>query len=204
MPKSLPRRARQVSSFHTRTLRPTATSMEASFRVSATIIGQLARKASRTPPVQEDPPFHYIDNSLAILGRTLDTHDIRLEHEFLSQRTFIASQVGDFKKAIEELLQSTNRVIEKVGERVQELEKSIGTQSRKMDQKIDQRSQTTDSLLSTRLNQSENASRNFLRAILMQRRQRRRSTIHRTPRGTWLYRNLDSNVTRSLGRSIAE
>lgn len=92
--------------------------MQASFRVSATIIGQLARKAFRTPPVQEDPPLHYIDKSLAILGRTFDTHEIRLEQEFLSQRNFIASQFGDFKKAVEELLQSTNRLIEKVGGRV--------------------------------------------------------------------------------------
>lgn len=126
-------------------------------------MGQLARKASRTPPIHDDPPFHYVDKSLAILGRTFDTHEVRLEQEFLSQRKFIASQFGEITKSVEGLFQSTHRLIEQVGGRVQELEKSMGIQSREIDQKIEQRSQTTDALLRTRLYQLENTSRNFLR-----------------------------------------
>ena len=97
-------------------------------------MGQLARKASRTPPIHDDPPFHYIDKSLAILGRTFDTHEVRLEQEFFSQRKFIASQFGEITKSVEGLFQSTHRLIEQVGVRVQELEKSMGIQSRETEQ----------------------------------------------------------------------
>ena len=136
-------------------------------------MGQLARKASRTPPIHDDPPFHYIDKSLAILGRTFDTHEVRLEQEFLSQRKFIASQFGEITKSVEQVgvrvqeleksMGIQSREIEQVGGRVQELEKSMDIQCRETNQKIELQSQTTDALLRTRLYQIENTSRNFLR-----------------------------------------
>jgi len=64
---------------------------------------QLAWDAARTPPSDEDPPLVYIDRSLTILGRTLDTHNQRMRQEFLGQRDFISYQFPKVDRRFEEV-----------------------------------------------------------------------------------------------------
>ena len=77
--------------------------MEYKFSRSVIVMGQLAKESSRTPPSEGNSPFEYVDRSLTILGRTSDVHSERMRQEFLSQREFIANQIKEVDKKLEDL-----------------------------------------------------------------------------------------------------
>ena len=137
--------------------------MAATFTASLAIMGKLARNTCRTPPLQDDPPFRYIDKSLAIIGHTFESHEVRLEEEFLGQRLFIARQFESVNERFQELENSTNTQFEYINGRIQELEKSTTTQFEKINKQFEETNKPVDERMIARLRQIENASRNFLR-----------------------------------------
>ncbi|KAL8855364.1 MAG: hypothetical protein Q9178_007996 [Gyalolechia marmorata] len=136
-------------------------------------MGKLARNTCRTPPLQDDPPFQYIDKSLAIIGRTFESHNVRLEQEFVGQRLFLATQFESVNERFRKLENSTRTQFENVDGRIQKLEESTTTQFEKIHkqfgeihkqfEEVNKRVDNVDERVTARLRQIENASRNFLR-----------------------------------------
>ncbi|KAL8909877.1 MAG: hypothetical protein Q9171_004827 [Xanthocarpia ochracea] len=136
-------------------------------------MGKLARNTCRTPPLQDDPPLRYIDKSLAIIGHTFESHEVRLEQEFVGQRLFIAKQFERVNERFEnlngrvrELEESTRTQFENVNGRIEKLEKSTTTQFEKIHKQFEETNKRVDNVderMTARLRQIENASRNFLR-----------------------------------------
>ncbi len=147
--------------------------MAATFTASVTVMGKLARNTCRTPPLQDDPPFQYIDKSLAIIGRTFESHNVRLEQEFVGQRLFLATQFESVNERFRKLENSTRTQFENVDGRIQKLEESTTTQFEKIHkqfeevnkhfEEVNKRVDNVDERVTARLRQIENGSRNFLR-----------------------------------------
>ena len=49
------------------------------------VMNKLARDTARTLPPEEGSPFGYVDQSLAILDRIFESHDRRVQQEFLAR-----------------------------------------------------------------------------------------------------------------------
>ena len=151
------------------------------FTHSLVVMNKLARDAARTPPPEEGSPFGYVDQSLTISGRTFESHDQRMQKEFLGQRQFISSRFdevekrmdGQFKelekkmdRGFEEVNKEMDGRFKEVDERFREVDerfKEVDRRLKELEKKIDQRFKEFDTNMRTRFEHMQNASRNFLR-----------------------------------------
>ncbi|KAI9796724.1 MAG: hypothetical protein M1835_003305 [Candelina submexicana] len=111
--------------------------MEYKFTRSVVVMGQLAKESSRTPPSEENSPFEYVDRSLTILGRTSDVHSERMRKEFLSQREFIANQIKEVDKKLEDAKEEMNGRFNKVHKKFEDLEEKMDERFNKVDKKFE-------------------------------------------------------------------
>jgi len=141
--------------------------MEYNFTRSVVVMGQLAKESSRTPPPTGSSPFEYVDQSLTILGRTLDTHSQRIRQESLGQRDFIAAQFREFEKKVDGRFTEMDK---KFDVRFKEMDKKFDVRFKEMDKRVDGRFNETDKKIDAvdqkmreYLKSIQNASRNILR-----------------------------------------
>jgi DNA anti-recombination protein RmuC len=120
---------------------------------------QLAQGTARTPLSEGDPPFEYVDRSLTILGRTLDTHDERIRQEFLGQHNFIASQFREVDRRFEEVEKKMDRRFEEMDEQLKDVNKKMDERFKETDKKIEEMNKK----MREYLNHTQNTSRNTLR-----------------------------------------
>ena len=155
--------------------------MEYEFTRSVVVMGQLAKESSRTPPSEGNSPFEYVDRSLTILGRTSDVHSERMRQEFLSQREFIANQIkevdkkledakdemdGRFKevdKKLEDVKEEMDRRFNEVDKKLEDLKEKMDKKFENLEKKMDGRIDGVNNNMRDYLNHMQKASRNFLR-----------------------------------------
>ena len=126
--------------------------MEYKFTRSVVVMGQLAKESSRTPPSEGNSPFEYIDRSLTILGRTSDVYSEQMRKEFLSQREFIANQIKEVDKKLENTKEEVNKKFE-------DLEEKMDGRFKEVDKKID----SVNNNMRDYLSHMQKATRNSLR-----------------------------------------
>ena len=137
--------------------------MEYNFTRSVVVIGQLAKESSRTPPPTGSSPFEYVDQSLTILGRTLDTHSQRIRQESLGQRDFIAAQFREFEKKVDGRFTEMDT---KFDGRFKEMDKRVDGRFTEIDKRFnetDKKIEAVDQKMREYLKSMQNASRNILR-----------------------------------------
>ena len=122
-------------------------------------MGQLAKESSRTPPSEGNSPFEYVDRSLTILGRTSDVHSERMRKEFLSQREFIANQIKEVDKKLEDAKAEMDGRFNEVDKKFEDLEEKMDGRFNEVDKKID----GVNNNMRDYLNHMQKASRNSLR-----------------------------------------
>ena len=79
---------------------------------------------------------HYLDRSLAILGRTFDTYDQRIRQEFLGQREFTASQFREVEKKMDGRFEEVEK---KIDGRFKEVEKKMDGRFKEVEKKMNER-----------------------------------------------------------------
>lgn len=100
-----------------------STNMESDFKFTRSLVmmGRLAQSTARTPPAEDNPLFEYVDRSLTILGRTLDTYDQKIQEEFLAQRQFIATKIRDVRAQLDERFQKVDRCFDRQKDEIQDV-----------------------------------------------------------------------------------
>lgn len=124
--------------------------MDFKFSRSLVVMGQLARETARTPPAEDNPPLEYVDRSLTVLGRTFDTHNQKIQQEFLGQRKFIASEISEVEKRMDERFKKVDERFQQVDERFDAMEKRMDERFKQVDErfkKMDERFDKQDSVI---------------------------------------------------------
>ena len=144
--------------------------MEYKFTRSVVVMGQLAKESSRTPPSEGISPLEYVDRSLTILGRTSDVHSERMRKEFLSQRKFIANQIKDVERKLEDVKAEMDGRFNEVDKKLEDAKEEMDGRFNEVDRKLEDLKKTMDGRIDgvnnnmrDYLNHMQKASRNFLR-----------------------------------------
>lgn len=153
---------------------------------STVVLQQLAVDAVQTSlNAEEDSSLAYVDQSLRILGRTVESFGQRLQQEFFSQRVFNTEQFQDSKqktkglfteldsrlrqrhtKLDERLKQAHTKFdsrLKQINQRFDRVETDIEKQFKDLDYKIDKRLAEFCITIREQMYQVQNASLNFMK-----------------------------------------